>query len=67
LNLRDKGAAVLLISSDLAEVMSLSDSIIVLYGGRICAWFPETDGLQESDLGLYMLGVRSMSEEEIGR
>ncbi|HWQ77319.1 MAG TPA: ABC transporter ATP-binding protein [Anaerovoracaceae bacterium] len=67
LDLRDKGAAVLLISSDLTEVMSLSDSIIVLYGGRICAWFPDTDSLQESDLGLYMLGVRSMSEEEIGR
>lgn len=67
LDLRDKGSAVLLISSDLAEVMSLSDSIIVLYGGRICAWFPDTDNLQESDLGLYMLGVQSMSEEEIRR
>lgn len=67
LELRDAGAAVLLISSDLSEVMSLSDSIIVLYDGRISAYFPDTAGLAESELGLYMLGVKSMSAEEIGR
>ena len=65
--LRDAGAAVLLVTSDLAEVMTLSDSIIVLFGGRISAYFPDTAELQENELGLYMLGVRTMSEEEIGR
>ena len=35
--LRDDGCAVLLVSADLNEVMELSDSMIVLYGGKISA------------------------------
>lgn len=65
--LRDKGSAVMLVSSDLSEVMSLSDSIIVMFEGRICAYFPDVTQLQESDLGFYMLGVKNQSEEEIRR
>lgn len=37
--LRDAGAAVMLISADLTEVMELSDDIIVLCGGEVVAWF----------------------------
>lgn len=37
--LRDAGAAVMLISADLTEVMELSDDIIVLCGGEVAAWF----------------------------
>lgn len=65
--LRDAGAAVLLISSDLSEVMRLSDSILVMYGGELCAYFPDVTGLQESDLGFYMLGVKAQPKEEVGR
>ena len=39
-DLRDEGRAVLLISADLAEVMSLSDRIAVMHDGRIVAIFP---------------------------
>lgn len=35
LNEREKGKAVLLISSDLDEVLALSDRIAVMYGGRV--------------------------------
>jgi len=35
--LRDKGLGVLLISSELDEILSLSDTILVIYRGRICS------------------------------
>lgn len=63
--LRDTGTAVLLFSSDLSEVMSLSDSIVVMFGGRISAYIPDASQVQESELGLYMLGVKAMDKEEI--
>lgn len=63
--LRDAGAAVLLISADLNEILELSDSVIVMYGGRINAYFPDTKKLTEEELGYYMLGVRQQSHEEV--
>ncbi|MEG2097504.1 MAG: ABC transporter ATP-binding protein, partial [Pseudoflavonifractor sp.] len=37
LSLRDEGCAVLLVSADLAEVMELSDALIVMYDGKVVA------------------------------
>ena len=54
------GAAVLLISADLNEVMSLSHRLAVMYGGEIVAMFPRADEVTEEELGLYMLGVKRM-------
>jgi simple sugar transport system ATP-binding protein len=65
-DLRDEGRAVLLISADLAEVMSLSDRIAVMHDGKIVAIFPNHAGLTEHELGLYMLGVKTQTAEEIG-
>ena len=62
---RDKGAAVLLISADLNEVLELSDSAIVMHNGRISAYFKETSTLTEEELGYYMLGVKHQTEEEV--
>ena len=50
------GTAVLLISSDLDELMSLSDRIAVLLRGQIVG-FVETEGLTKEVLGKLMLGV----------
>jgi simple sugar transport system ATP-binding protein len=63
--MRDAGKAVLLVSSDLAEVMSLSDSLVVMSGGRIVAYFPDASAVSDKELGLYMLGLESQGEEEI--
>ena len=63
--MRDQGKAILLISADLAEIMSLSDSLIVMHGGKINAFFKDVKSLTEEDLGFYMLGVKHMSEDEI--
>ncbi|MEZ4508837.1 MAG: ATP-binding cassette domain-containing protein [Eubacteriales bacterium] len=61
------GAAVLLVSADLNEVMELSDSLIVLYGGKIAAYFDDTSQLNDVLMGEYMLGLKQQSDEEIGR
>jgi simple sugar transport system ATP-binding protein len=52
---RDAGKAVLLVSLELEEIVSLSDRILVLYEGRIVAEFPPE--VSEEDLGLAMLGA----------
>ncbi|MCI6965555.1 ABC transporter ATP-binding protein [bacterium] len=62
-----KGAAVLLVSADLNEVMELSDSLIVMYGGQIAAYFEDTSTLTDEIMGEYMLGLKRQSDEEIRR
>ena len=61
------GIAVLLISADLNEVMELSDSLIVMHGGKIAAYFEDTAALSDEVMGEYMLGLRHQPAEEIGR
>ncbi len=51
------GAAILLISDDLDEVMRLSDRILVIYEGEIMAEFAAEDASREG-LGLLMAGNR---------
>jgi simple sugar transport system ATP-binding protein len=56
---RDAGVAVLLISAELDEILSLSDRIIVLYKGAIVG---EIDGAQASRerIGLWMMGTQAV-------
>jgi simple sugar transport system ATP-binding protein len=54
---RAEGAAILLISEDLDEIMQLSDTIAVLFEGRIMAIRP-ADGATPEELGLLMAGVQ---------
>ena len=62
---RTDGAAVLLVSADLLEVMSLSDRIIAIYEGQITGVFPDAASVSEEELGLYMLGIKRQSMEEM--
>ena len=61
------GAAVLLVSADLNEVIELSDSLIVMYGGKIVAYFEDTKQLDDIIMGEYMLGLKHQTEEEIAK
>ena len=61
---RLKGAAVMLISEDLDEILALSDRIAVLYEGQIMDIVPREDATPEK-LGLLMAGVHP--EEGIPR
>jgi ABC-type uncharacterized transport system ATPase subunit len=65
--MRDCGCAVLLISAELGELLTLSDALIVMHGGRIIAYFADTAGVTESELGKYMLGLETQSRTELGR
>ena len=53
---RDAGKAVLLVSLELDEILSLSDRILVLYEGRIAAEFPPD--VSEEEVGIAMTGGR---------
>jgi simple sugar transport system ATP-binding protein len=53
---RDAGKAVLLVSLELEEILSLSDRILVLYEGRIVAEFPPD--VSEEEVGIAMTGGR---------
>ena len=60
---RDSGKAVLLVSLELDEVMSLSDRILVMYEGEIVGELdPKTTSVQE--LGLYMAGAKRNQKGE---
>jgi simple sugar transport system ATP-binding protein len=62
---RNSGVAILLISADLAEVMSLSDRLAVLKDGQFTAIFPDASQLEEQEVGLYMLGVKHQDDARI--
>lgn len=58
---RDAGAAILLVSLELDEVMNLSDRILVMFEGEIVADLdPKNITVQE--LGLYMAGAKKEGE-----
>ena len=56
IDMRDKGAAILLVSVELEEVLSLSDRIIVMFDGNIVGEKINKD-VTDRDLGLLMAGV----------
>ena len=61
---RDEGAAVLLVSLELDEVMNLSDRILVMYEGEIVGELdPKTT--TEQELGLYMAGAKRDKAKEV--
>lgn len=63
--IRDQKKGVLLITSDLNEVLGLSDSLIVMYEGKIVAYISDVASMTETELGAYMLGIRQQSETQI--
>ncbi|HUP57168.1 MAG TPA: ABC transporter ATP-binding protein [Bdellovibrionota bacterium] len=55
LDARARGVGILLVSSELGEVMGLSDRILVMYRGKIAAEF-ERGACDERELGFWMGG-----------
>jgi len=56
IDMRDRGAAILLASVELDEILSLSDRIIVMFDGKIVGE-KENKNVTERELGLLMAGV----------
>lgn len=65
IDMRDQKKGVLLITSDLNEVLGLSDSLIVMHEGKIVAYISDVSSMTEAELGTYMLGIQRQSEEQI--
>jgi ABC-type uncharacterized transport system ATPase subunit len=59
---RDEGRAILLVSLELDEILSLSDRILVMYEGKIVGEFPPT--ATEEELGIAMTGGGRGDREE---
>ena len=51
---RDAGRAILLVSFEMDEILSMSDRILVMYEGRVVA--EHGPGVSESELGIAMTG-----------
>jgi simple sugar transport system ATP-binding protein len=64
IELRDGGCGILLISSDLSELLSLSDKVAVMYEGEIIGVFRPGE-LEVDDIGLMMSGYKKMPKERI--
>lgn len=60
--MRDEGAAVLLVSLELDEVINLSDRILVMYEGEITGEL-DPKKITGQELGLYMSGAKRDGEE----
>lgn len=53
---RDKGTAVLMVSTELDELLEISDRIMVMYGGRVMGIVDQKDATREQ-LGKLMAGI----------
>lgn len=60
---RDKGVAILLISTELEEIMALSDRIAVLYEGQVVGVVDAADA-NINEIGLLMAGSKHMEPME---
>ena len=57
---RDEGCAVLLVSTELDEVMGLADRIAVMYRGKVIAILPSIGATKEG-VGLLMAGIQPVT------
>jgi len=55
--LRDAGVAVLVVSTELDEVMALADRVVVMYRGKVVADLPRAS-TDHNEVGLYMAGAK---------
>ena len=60
---RDEGVAVLLVSSELDEILALSDRIVGMYRGSIIGEVKRKDATRQQ-LGLLMAGIKASNFEE---
>lgn len=63
INMRDAGSAILLVSGELDELMSLADRILVMFEGRIVGEVSATEA-DETTLGLMMANSLSNNRQE---
>jgi len=60
---RDRGVAVLMVSTELDEILEIPDRVLVIYSGRILACLDQCD-CTRSGLGLLMAGIVNDQEDQ---
>jgi ABC-type uncharacterized transport system ATPase subunit len=65
LEIRKDGVAIVLISSNLDEILGMVDTVVVMYRGRIVARFLNNRRLTKELIGEYMLGLRDDFRERV--
>ena len=63
LKFRDQGNTVILVSSELSEIVSLSDRVIVMYKGQITGEISPKE-VSTVDIGLLMAGIKKEYKNE---
>ena len=66
LELRAQGCSILLIASDLEEILALSDRIAVIYKGQLMDILPNEAELDFMEIGLLMAGKKRAEQEGAG-
>ncbi|MBU9727205.1 ABC transporter ATP-binding protein [Diplocloster modestus] len=61
---KESGAAILLITADLEELMAISDRILILYEGHFSGEIQDVASATEESIGLYMGGAGQLLKEE---
>ena len=65
IELRDAGKAILLVSVELEEILSLSDRVLVMFDGRIVGTRVTAEA-DEGEIGLLMAGVSEAGADSMG-
>lgn len=60
---RKNGTAVILVSADLEELMTLSDRLIIMYEGECSGEITDVTSVTEEDIGLLMGGITKAQSE----
>ena len=64
MSLAEQGVAILLISSDLPEVLALADNVLIMHEGRMTGYLHREDANEEEILRL-ALGLESQANNRI--
>ena len=59
-----RGTAILLVSADLEELMSLSDRLLILYEGACSGFVTDIPAATEAEIGLMMGGAAGARKGE---
>lgn len=62
----DKGASVIMISSDMTEILKMSDEILVFNNGRTVATLENNNSITKADVLGYAIGGKISYEEDAG-
>jgi ribose transport system ATP-binding protein len=54
--LAQEGASIIMISSDLVEILRMSDRVLVMYQGRVAGCLDNTDDLCQETILRYAIG-----------